>query len=323
VSATDQTSTILVTGAAGNLGTLLGRYLSGSEHRLRLMVHRTPLADDLLRAPNVAAVPANLAHPETLRRAVDGADVVIHFAGVLFEPRPERFLPITNTVWFNNLLDACLAARVARLVLISFPHVEGPTTPDHPASGRLDGRPISVHARTRLEEERLLFARTENTSTVPVALRLGMVYGKGLLMVDAARWAARHRLLGVWREPTWIHLVATADALATIAAAAEKPGVHGIYHVGDEQPILLQDFLDQACDVWRLPRPWRMPTWMIYAAAACVEAWAAVFRTPSPLTRDFVSIGRVSYCGDTTRTRQELVPELEYPTLRQGLATLL
>ena len=43
---------------------------------------------------------------------------------------------------------------------------------------------------------------------------------------------------------------------------------------------------------------------------------------PSPLTRDFVTIGRVSYCGDTSRMRRELVAELRYPTLGEGMGTL-
>ena len=34
-----------------------------------------------------------------------------------------------------------------------------------------------------------------------------MVYGRGILMVDAARWLAARRLLAVWRDPTWIQLM--------------------------------------------------------------------------------------------------------------------
>ena len=120
-------------------------------------------------------------------------------------------LPETNGRWFDNLLTASLEARVRRVILISFPHVEGPTTIAAPATGRLDREPVSVHARTRLEEERSLFRRTPGTGTTPVVLRLGMVYGRGILMVDAARWLAVRRLLAVWREPTWIQLVSTLD----------------------------------------------------------------------------------------------------------------
>jgi nucleoside-diphosphate-sugar epimerase len=194
--------TIAITGAAGNLGSRLARHLVPLGHRLRLMVHRTPLPPDLANAPNVTAISADLADPLSLPRVIAGADAVVHFAGVLFAPRPERFLPETNTRWFSNLLNVCLEARVGRIILISFPHVEGPTTVEAPATGRLDREPISVHARTRLEEERLLMQRTEGSGTVPVILRLGTVYGRGILMIEAARWLARHRLLSVWREPT-------------------------------------------------------------------------------------------------------------------------
>ncbi len=314
--------TILITGAAGNLGGLLARDLVSADVSLRLMEHRTPLPNDLRAASNVTPIRADLAQPETLREAVAGVDVVVHFAGVLFAPRPEKFLPVTNTLWFGNLLDACLNAGISRVILISFPHVEGPTSPDAPATGRLDGHPVSAHASTRLAEERLLVERTRGTSTAPVILRLGMVYGAGILMIDAAHWFAAHRLLGVWREPTWIHLISTADYLSATKAAILKPGIDGIYHIGDDEPVTLQHFLDTACRVWGVPAPWRMPLWIIYTAAWCMEMFAQLAARPSPLTRDFITIGRVSYCGDTRRTQAELLAELQYPTLHDGLNTL-
>lgn len=313
---------ILITGAAGNLGSLLARHLSSRGQPVRAMYHRKPLPDDLARAPNITAVRADLAAPGTLPAALNGADVVVHFAGVLFAPRPERFLPETNTRWFANLLAAALDAGVRKVILISFPHVEGPTSFDAPATGRLDRTPLSVHARTRLEEERLLFERTRGTGCTPVVLRLGMVYGRGILMVDAARWLARRRLLAVWPEPTWIQLIATIDYLRATEAAIRGAGVAGIYHVGDERPVTLQHFLDESCRVWGCPRPRHLPLPVIEAAARLCEWCARLARTRAPLTRDFVRIGRVSYWGDTRRTRQELIPRLEYPTLEAGLATL-
>jgi nucleoside-diphosphate-sugar epimerase len=286
------------------------------------MYHRTALPEDVAHVANVRPIKADLGDPATLPAAVTGADVIVHFAGRLFAPRPERFLPETNTVWFSNLVTAALQARVGRIVLISFPHVEGPTSVEQPATGRLDRTPISVHARTRLEEERLLFARTEATGTSPVVLRLGMIYGRGILMIEAARWLARRRLLCVWREPTLFQLLSTADFVRAVEAAIFTPGVRGIYHVGDEQPVTLQQFLDEACRVWGYQRPIRIPFSIIYTAAWLCECVARIARTPSPLTRDFVRLGRVSHWGDTGRARKELIPELVYPTLATGLSTL-
>jgi len=85
----------------------------------------------------------------------------------------ERLSP--HQVGVADLLEAALTAGVGRVILISFPHVEGPTTPQHPGNGRLDGVPISVHARTRLEEERLLLEKTRGTTTTPVILRSATV----------------------------------------------------------------------------------------------------------------------------------------------------
>ena len=95
--------TILITGAAGNLGGLLARHLAGRQ-RLRLMYHHRPIPADLAAAPDVATVQADLADPATLPAAIAGAEIVVHFAGVLFAPRPERFLPETNTRWFREEL---------------------------------------------------------------------------------------------------------------------------------------------------------------------------------------------------------------------------
>jgi nucleoside-diphosphate-sugar epimerase len=313
---------VLITGAAGNLGGMLARHLLPSGLALRLMWHKRPLASDLVGCANVTTVQADLRDPATLAPALSGVDVVVHFAGVLFAPRPERFLPETNTRWFDNLVTAALDARVARLILVSFPHVEGPTSKDEPATGRFDREPVSVHARTRLAEERLLFERTKGTATTPVVLRAGMVYGRGVLMIEAARWLATRRLLAVWRYPTWIQLISTPDFLRATEEAIVRPEVSGVYHLGDEQPVTLQQFLDVACEQWGCRRPYRLPVWTIITAASLCELAAVVAGTPSPLTRDFIRIGRVSYWGDTRRMRQELLPTLAHASLGSGRHTL-
>ena len=58
--------TVLITGAAGNLGGLLARHLLPTGHDLRLMFHRKPIPEEVRGAPNVTAVQADLANPDTL-----------------------------------------------------------------------------------------------------------------------------------------------------------------------------------------------------------------------------------------------------------------
>lgn len=314
--------TLLISGATGNLGSRLARFLADSRHSLRLMVHHRPLPFDAAPFPAVSICRADLEDPASLAKACEGVDCIVYLAGVLFQPRPESFLPRTNTGYVANLAAAAREAGVRKFVLISFPHVEGETTPDRPATDRLDRNPESIHAQTRLAAEKSLFEVCRNTGMTPVVLRAGMIYGRGVLMIEAARWLLRRRLLAVWRRPTWNHLLALPDFLRGVAAAIESEYSRGIYNLADDEPLTLQDFLDRVADHWDFPRPWRVPEWSVFAAAACCEVFASVFGTASPLTRDFIRIGMASSVADTSRMKRELLPTLEYPTLREGLSLL-
>ncbi|MBI2267203.1 MAG: NAD(P)H-binding protein [Armatimonadetes bacterium] len=316
---------VLITGAAGNLGSHLARHLMGRvslDFRLRLMIHKKDLPFPLPESPFVESVKADLASPATLDPACEGVDCLVHFAGVLFAPNPEAFLPTTNTVYAGNLVDAALRARVRRFILISFPHVEGETAPGRLANGTLEGNPVSVHAQTRLKAEQYLFKAYQGAELEPVALRPGMIYGKNILMVDAAKFLAQSRLLAVWKKPTWIHLISIDDFLECVRVAIEKPGIWGVYNLGDEKAVTLQQFLDKASERWRCAKPVRLPEWCFYAVAWLCETFASIFRTRSPLTMDFIRIGMVSYASDTSRMKRELLETLKYPTLSEGIQIL-
>ncbi len=313
---------ILITGAAGNLGGFLARFLLDSPHQLRLMIHQTDVGSDLRAASNVEVIRADLSDPSSLAGVCMEVDCIVHFAGVLFEPRPSRFLPLTNIVFVQNLLKQALEAGVGKFVLVSFPHVEGDTTPEHPASGRLNRVPPSVHAQTRLQAERELLRRSESSEMTPVILRSGTIYGRGVLMLEAARWLMRRRMLPIWRKPTWYHWLALPDFLTCVQAAIEGKGVTGIYQLGDDLPLTVQDGLDRFADHWGYPKPLRLPRWTFYFGATVVEAFALLSGKPSPLHRDFIRIGMVSHVGDTSRMKEDLLPQLVYPTLEEGLPLL-
>ncbi|MCK9156488.1 MAG: NAD(P)-dependent oxidoreductase [Paludibacteraceae bacterium] len=249
-------TTIAITGAAGNLGSILAKGLITENVCLHLLWHKKPIEEDIFKKENVKTYQVDLSAPETLADALKEVDVIIHFAGVLFQGHPEKFLPTTNTKYFSNLLNAAKTEKVRRIVLFSFPHVEGETTPEHPATDRLDGTPNSMHAKTRLEEERLLMAQTEFEKVV---LRCGMVYGRGILMIDAARMFSKYALLGIWKEPNYIHLISTDDYVAATKAAILNPKANGFYPIGDDGVQTLAEFLDAATAQWHTVRPWRMP----------------------------------------------------------------
>lgn len=310
---------IAITGAAGNLGGLLAKGLIHENVELNLLIHNKDVSSELKGRDNVTINRIDLANKKSLAEALENIDVIVHFAGVLFKANPEKFLPRTNTKYFNNLLDVAVDKKVKRIILISFPHVEGESFPDNPTQGSLEGKPQSMHAKTRLEEEKLLFEYGKKYNFESVSLRVGMVYGDGILMIDAAQWFARHYMLGVWKKDTFIHLISKNDFVDATIAAALKPNISGIYHVGDEGIQTLQTFLDDITSYKGNQKPWRMPIWMIMTAARSFELFSKLFNTQSPLTVDFIKIGMVSYYGDTKRMREELLPQLKYKTYKEGI----
>ena len=310
---------ILITGAAGNLGSHLAQHLLSGPHKLSLMVHKAPLPFDVSGHANASVCRADLAQPASLQQACAGIDCIVHFAGVLFAPLPEKFLPKTNVRYVKNLVEAAKTAGVRRFILISFPQVEGETTPDRPATGQLETNSKVIHFRTRLEAEKFLFEASQGTSMTPVVFRSGMVYGSGIKMVEGARWMLRHRLMAVWRGPTWAHLIALPDFLAALQAAIEKENITGIYQVCDDAPLTLQDFLDELAARYNSPRPWRLPAWMFRLAGVSCEIAALILRTATPLNRDIVRAGMTSCVADNSRMKHDLLPRLEYPSLDEGM----
>lgn len=314
---------VLISGAAGNLGRFVARRLLEDGHAVRLMQHRTTLPAELQASANAQVIQADLSEPSTLRPACEGIDCVIHLAGVLFRPRPEHFLRRTNTTYARNLIQASLESGVERFVLVSFPHVEGPTSPENPATGSLDARPPSVHAKTRLEAERWLIDLSRDASMAPVVLRSGTVYGPGVKLFEAARWLLRRRMLAVWKQPTWYHFLSLPDFLNCLAASVHRPGLHGVYLLGDDRPLTLQAFLGKLAAHLGHPGPWMLPTAAFPWIASMIEGMAFLLRTPAPLTRDLIRIAMVPHVMDTRRMRAELIDELEHATVEDGLARML
>jgi nucleoside-diphosphate-sugar epimerase len=314
---------VLITGAAGNLGSLFTRFLMADQrHELRLLVHKSSLPFDISGQAGVSLCRGDLSQAATLPSLCAGMDCVVHLAGMLFVSRPEEVLPKTNIGFVENLAHAARDAGVRKFVLVSFPHAEGETTPAHPAVGITDANPRVTHFRTRLEAERRLLEICTGTPMAAVVFRAGIVYGREIKLFKAAHWLLRRRLLAIWRKPTWAHLISLPDFLKALRITIDSEDTRGIYQVCDDGPLTLQDLLDKLADHYGCPRPLRLPAWLFHTAGRCCEMTALVLRTAAPLNRDIVRAGMTSCVADTSRMKRELLPALAYPTFKEGIDLL-
>ncbi len=112
--------TVLITGAAGGIGSRLRRLLEGTYRDIRL--------SDLAPPPDLAAdetfVAADLADMAQVERAVAGVEGIVHLGGFSVEGPWETILQ-ANIIGCYNLFEAARRHGVERVVFASSNHVVG------------------------------------------------------------------------------------------------------------------------------------------------------------------------------------------------------
>jgi uronate dehydrogenase len=111
--------TVLITGAAGDIGRRLRVLLKGVYPHLRLSDLKTP---DL--APDEVFVKAELANMAEVEKAVAGVDGIVHLGGFSVEGPWETILN-ANIIGCYNLFEAARRHGVARVVFASSNHAVG------------------------------------------------------------------------------------------------------------------------------------------------------------------------------------------------------
>ena len=113
---------IVVTGATGHIGNVLVRELLAQGQTVRALVMP---AEDLrpLEGLDVELVYGDVTHRPIVKAAFAGSDLVFHLAGIVtIMPSMRSLLEEVNVKGTRNVIDACRAAGVRRLVYTSSVH---------------------------------------------------------------------------------------------------------------------------------------------------------------------------------------------------------
>jgi len=176
---------IVVTGAAGFIGSHLSERLLAAGHEVHGLDSFTPFYDrarkeanlaEVHRAPGFRLFEASAARPEGLAPALVGAETVCHLAGRpgVRAGAPHAF-EAANVRTTESVVRAAGAAGVRRLVLASSSSVYGPA--DAPAREDAPLRPLSHYGRSKLRAERLAARMADKLGIELVVLRYFTVYG--------------------------------------------------------------------------------------------------------------------------------------------------
>jgi dihydroflavonol-4-reductase len=141
--------TIVVTGATGHIGNSLVRALVDRGERVRALVYGDP-------APALAGLPVERVHADTrdagaVHAALADAERVFHLAAVIsIDAEHDRLVRAVNVEGTRNVVNACLAHGVARLVHTSSVHAlsagaaHGPIDENCPLVAAADALPYDL-----------------------------------------------------------------------------------------------------------------------------------------------------------------------------------
>jgi uronate dehydrogenase len=195
---------VVLTGAAGTIGSTLRDAWRGRFPLLRLVDVQAP--GEAREGEETLVL--DLADFTAARRAVEGADAVVHLAAIPQEDRFERLLEANIAVTYN-VFEAARQAGVRRVVFASTNHVTGfyatseRVGPDDPV------RPDSLYGVTKVFGEALGRLYADKWGLEVVCLRIGS-FG------DRPRDAGA---LPMWLSP--------ADGVRLFTRALLAPGVPG------------------------------------------------------------------------------------------------
>lgn len=285
----------LVTGAGGFLGGAIARRLRAQGHAV-VALQRSDAPQ--LRALGIEVQRGDLADARAVHAAASGCDVVFHVAakaghwGTLAEYQG------ANVVGTSNVLAACRAQGIGRLVYTSTPSVVH-------AGGDLEGvderTPYAAHfmahypATKALAERAVLAANGPLLSTV--ALRPHLIWGPGdnhlyPRIIERAR-AGRLRFIGKPGkriDATYIDNAVDAHLLAAQDLAPGAPQAGRAYFISNGEPIATEDMINRLLECAGIaPVHARIGYAPAYALGALMElAWSILPLPAEPLLTRFV-----------------------------------
>jgi nucleoside-diphosphate-sugar epimerase len=168
-----------------------------------------------------------------LARACEGAEAIVHLAGVVSTVRDEEYFAVN--VDATRAVAEAASAIDARLVHISSLAAAGPASAASPRTERDRPAPINAYGASKLAGER---AVSDVQGLRWIVLRPGVVYGGGdRALLPLFVLAARGVVPVIGRPEAAFTFVHVSDLVRAIAAAATSTLVNDVMFVGHPRAV--------------------------------------------------------------------------------------
>lgn len=278
-------TTALVTGGTGFVGSHLVETLLEKGISVRCLVRSKKNLRWLeFLAARVEIFEGDFQDETSLGRAVTGADLIFHSAGLIKSANPKNFYAV-NTEGTRALIRACQGKPISRWVLISSMAAAGPAQNGRSLTEETPPSPINHYGKSkRLGEELAL------SSGLPVCvIRPSAIYGprdKGVYeFFKMVKWGVVPQIGKARRLFSLVHVMDVVRA--AILASEKKEAVGKIYFVSDgETHTLLEVCVEIEKALGHRAREIRIPEAVVWALAFAEECLSRLLGIDLPLNRD-------------------------------------
>lgn len=291
---------ILVTGATGHIGNVLVRelLLRYPEETIRVLLMPGEKLD-MFHGLTLDLFYGDIRNQADVHQMVSGARLVFHLAGLVdIAPRHPGLLEQVNVGGTANIVSACLASGVQRLVYVSSVHA----LPDLP-----DDQPIVEIKDFPVPDLLGPYAQTKSAATALVyegiaqGLDAVVVFPTGIIGPFDYRSSPMGRLFRYLSTQGWLKLVMSfkgaynfvdvRDVVNGLLAAAEK-GRSGEGYILSGHRMTMREtirLVRQALNQ-RQPRIFLAPTWLVRAAAWLTGGFCRLLRIKPVFTPYSVAV---------------------------------
>ena len=258
--------TVLVTGGAGYIGSVLVRQLLQKNFTVKVLDSLKFGGDalcDVMLHPEFEFIKGDIRNNNDIDKALQGIDAVAHLAAIVGDPACKKFSHEANeTNWDASvqLFKKAEKAGVKRFVFASTCSNYGKmANSDDFVTETSELRPVSLYAELKVKFENFLLKENKNSKICSTSLRFSTVYGFSprirfdLTVNEFTRNAVVNGEQEIWGAQFWrpyCHVDDLARSILLTLESDEKKVRANVFNVGDTSENYQKGMIiDEVCKI--------------------------------------------------------------------------
>ncbi|MFQ5952795.1 MAG: NAD-dependent epimerase/dehydratase family protein [Candidatus Omnitrophota bacterium] len=301
----------LVTGASGFIGSHIVESLKNRNEDVVALVRKTSNVE-FLNSIGVELRYGELIDPDSLKKALEGVDIVYHSAALADEwVSPEAAYKV-NVEGTKNLLEAAKEKGVKRFIFVSSLAVLGMrdhhgTPADSPCCKSGD-----PYIDTKIDSEKMTLDYYKTYGLPVTVVRPGFVFGPRdkKFIPRILEKLKENKFIFVGSGKNKINAVYIENLINAISSAANSDQTIGqAYNVTNDSGMDIESFIYTITDVWNIKKPTKhIPKALAYLLCNALEGWARLMKSKTPpfITKTRIKVLCLNLDFDIGKTREQL-----------------